>query len=74
MSEYKTTRQAVMGLLTELAKHAEPEQARLYKQAKACHTLAAKIAVPSEAKTAKNPPGFKRGADRDLWLAQRQAA
>jgi hypothetical protein len=73
MHEYKSTRQAVMGLLAELAKHADFETARRYKQAKSIHSLATRIAVSTNDCSAKNPPGFKRGADRDVWLATRDA-
>lgn len=59
-----TTRQAVMQLLTELAKHAEPDKARLYKQAKSIHTLVTSVGVFSaDARTGRNavPAGFKQG-------------
>lgn len=47
-----TTRQAVMQLLASLAKHADPETARLLKQSKAIHTLATNCSTHE---------GFKRG-------------
>jgi hypothetical protein len=73
MHEYETTRQAVMGLLTELAKHADAETARRYRQAKSIHSLAVRIAVSADDAGARKPPGFKRGADRAMWLATRDA-
>lgn len=75
MNEYKDTRAAVMGLLAELAKTTtDPNTARQLKTSRSIHMLANSCAVSSEWARGSNVAGFKRGKNRDLWLASHEAA